>query len=221
MKSDSTIIYQGDTLDADFVAFYESNDTSNIGKFIMVAELLTEFPDSASSIIAAITPENDLEEYLKDYYELYLDKISVADTIDSSDSTFVESLTEGAVSSIGESYFYALAYLFKEQHPAIVGSRFGDHSVTTDEPPLQTVNSSAIAVFPNPSTGKVLVKLQNPDEKIISLHVYNSTAKLVLSEPVNGNSFELHFEELREGIYFVRTVNDKNQVFSKSFHILR
>ncbi|HMT29870.1 MAG TPA: T9SS type A sorting domain-containing protein [Bacteroidia bacterium] len=74
---------------------------------------------------------------------------------------------------------------------------------------------------PNPSTGKVLVKLQNADEKMVSLHVYNSTGNLVLFEPVNGNSFELNFEELREGIYFVRTVNDKNQVFSKSFNILR
>ncbi|MBL0339586.1 MAG: T9SS type A sorting domain-containing protein [Bacteroidetes bacterium] len=67
----------------------------------------------------------------------------------------------------------------------------------------------------------MLVKLQNPDEKIISLHVYNSTGNVVLFDPVNGNSFELHFHELREGIYFVRTVNDKNQVHSKSFNILR
>ena len=67
----------------------------------------------------------------------------------------------------------------------------------------------------------VMVKLQNKDDKIISLYVYNSTGNMVLFEPVNGNSFELRFEDLREGIYFVRTINDKNQVHAKSFNILR
>jgi len=220
MKSDSTIIYQGDSLDSDFEAFFVKSDISNIGKFILVTELLTDFPDSAYTILATINPDNDLETYLKEYNQLYFNKIRLADSLDSSDSTFVESLTEGTISTIGESYFYALAYLFKEQHPAMVGSRLTNQTTAATEPNY-SVNSTAISVYPNPSTGRVMVKLQNQDDKIISLYVYNSTGNMVLFETVNGNSFELRFEDLREGIYFVRTINDKNQVHAKSFNILR
>ena len=210
----------GDSLDSDFEAFFAKSDTANIGKFILVAELLTEFPDSANTIVAAITPDNDLETYLKEYYQLYSDKISIADTLDSSDSTFVESLTDGTISTMGESYFYALAALFKEKHPAIVGSRIANQTTAVTEPNY-SVNSTAISVYPNPSTGRVMVKLQNKDDKIISLYVYNSTGNMVLFEQVNANSFELRFEDLREGIYFVRTINAKIQVHPKSFNILR
>jgi hypothetical protein len=61
MKLDSTIVYQGDSLDASFEAFFQRHDSSNIGKFFLVKSLIEREPDSALAILEAIVPENNIE----------------------------------------------------------------------------------------------------------------------------------------------------------------
>jgi hypothetical protein len=58
-------------------------------------------------------------------------------------------------------------------------------------------------IYPNPGIGQINLELQNPENRPLSLGVYNITGQLVLSKPLNSDSYLKQSLALPKGIYQV------------------
>ena len=123
MKIDTSIINVGDSLDVYFESFYNQLDTSNAGVFHKIQSLLETIPDSALMLIEAMVPENEIEEKLLSYYQIYFDALYADDNLSSTDSALVMEWAQGNIALSGNTYFYSLATMFEEKHPELVSLR--------------------------------------------------------------------------------------------------
>lgn len=69
---------------------------------------------------------------------------------------------------------------------------------------IEEVVTGSIDVYPNPTTG--LVKIQTLVNEQIS--VYDSSGKLIFSEVVNADSFEIDLSDFDNGMYFITAVSE-------------
>ncbi len=219
MKADSTIIYLGDSLDEDFEAYFIRHDTSNIGKFYLVETLIDRYPDSAMTIVANIDPDNEIESYLLEHYQRSQEIADRGGDLSDSDSTFYLERSEGMSITEGVVYYYALAKLFIEKHPVVVSSRIGKPIVESLQ--FKIESKTDLAVFPNPSTGVVRLKLSDPEMLISIAEIYNAMGEKLFSQQVEQNSFQLDMSSFGDGIYFARCVDNKNGFYMKSFNIFK
>jgi len=69
--------------------------------------------------------------------------------------------------------------------------------------------SFELAVYPNPSKGKITVDLSHPKSESNDLEVYNAFGQLVYAVPINSTSTEVDLSAYSKGIYLFRIKNDK------------
>jgi len=69
--------------------------------------------------------------------------------------------------------------------------------------------------YPNPTVGKVKLEFYSPDEKLITIYVFNSMGKSISSEVFNPkegkNTFEVDLGSLPMGVYLVTISNQSNK----------
>jgi hypothetical protein len=220
MKLDSTIVYQGDSLDSDFEAFLERYDSTNIGKFYTVESLIEREPDSAIAVVQAITPENDIELYLKEYYQRELDIAERGYELLAADSAYFLERTVGIPTTNGEVYYHALGNLFIEQHIPLVSSRIGHQPQLQPSSDVNKSKSELIA-SPNPTTGQLKLQLSNQSVKISFVEIYNSLGKLVINKTVDNNEYQLDMTPYSQGIYYIRCIDQSKKYYTKSFNLLK
>ena len=220
MKADSTIIYQFDSFDADFIAYFTRHDTTNIGKLYLVESLIDRYPDSAMTIIGNIDPDNEIESYLLEHYYRSQEIADRGGDLSASDSAFYLERTVGTSITDGVVYYYGLANLFIEKHPTVASSRIGQQTII--ESPQSILESKTdLSVFPNPSTGSVRLKLSDPEMVISIAEIYNSMGEKIISQRIDQNSFQVDMSSFGNGIYFARCKDTKNEYHIKSFYILK
>jgi hypothetical protein len=220
MKLDTTIIYQGDSLDADFETFFETHESTNIGKFDLVKSLIEREPDSAMAILEFITPDNNIESYLIEHFQRTRDIADRGDELSSSDSAFYMERTVGSPTTDGEVYYYGFGNLFIEQHLPILSARIGQQP--TIEQPITVVNNkSEMLIFPNPTTGVLNIRLSEQETKLSRIEIYNSMGELVISKEIANNHYKIDMSSYNQGIYFIRGVDQSKKYYSKSFNLLK
>ncbi|OQA08674.1 MAG: hypothetical protein BWY67_01463 [Bacteroidetes bacterium ADurb.Bin397] len=220
MKTDSTIIYQGDSLDADFEAFFQRHDSSNIGKFYLVKSLIEREPDSAMVILETILPENNIEFYMVENYQRIQDITERNGKLTAADSAFYLERTVGTPTTDGEAYYYGLGNLFIEQHIPIVSSRIGQQP-SIEQPALALSERSELQIFPNPTTGELNIRLSKQETKLSGVEIYNAFGELVITKKPDQNSFQLDMTSYHQGIYFVRCMDELKNYYTKSFNLLK
>jgi hypothetical protein len=220
MKLDSTIVYQGDSLDASFEAFFQRHDSSNIGKFFLVKSLIEREPDSAFAILEAIVPANNIETFMVENYQRLQDITERDGELTAADSAFYLERTVGTPTTDGEAYYYGLGNLFIEQHIPIVSSRIGQQP--SIEQPITVVNNkSEMLIFPNPTTGVLNIRLSEQETKLSRIEIYNSMGELVISKEIENNHYLLDMSSYNQGIYFIRVVDQSKKYYTKSFNLLK
>jgi hypothetical protein len=105
MKTDTSIKHVGDSSDVYFEAFYNQLDSSNTGFFHKIQSLIETIPDSALILIEAMVPENELEEKLLAFYQIYFDALYADDNLSATDSAQVLEWTQGNVGTFRGSVF--------------------------------------------------------------------------------------------------------------------
>ncbi len=220
MKLDSTIIFQGDSLDADFEAFVERHDTSNIGKFYMVESLIERETDSAMVILESISPENNIETYLIEHYQREREIAERNYELSSADSSFYLERSVGIPTTEGDVYYHGLGNLFIEQHVPIVASRMGLQP-PIPQPEVDVAKNTDLVIFPNPTTGLLTIRISDPQTKLSHIEIYNSMGDLVISTLVENNSYLMDMTSYNQGIYFIRCIDQSKKYYSKSFNLLK
>jgi hypothetical protein len=220
MKLDSTIIYRGDSLDADFEAFFQRHDSSNIGKFFLVKSLIEREPDSAMAILEAIIPANNIETFMVENYQRIQDITERDGELTADDSAFYLERTFGTPTTDGEAYYYGLGNLFIEQHIPIVSSRIGQQP-SIEQSILATSDRSELQIFPNPTTGVLNILLSKQETKLSVIEIYNAFGELVITKKVEQNSCQLDMTFYHQGIYFIRCMDELKNYYTKSFNLLK
>ncbi len=220
MKLDSTIVYQGDSLDASFEAFFQRHDSTNIGKFYLVKSLIEREPDSAIAILETILPANNIETFMVENYQRLQDITERDGELTAADSAFYLERTVGTPTTDGEAYYNGLGNLFIEQHIPIVSSRIGQQP--SIEQPITVVNNkSEMLIFPNPTTGVLNIRLSKQETKLSGVEIYNAFGELVITKKPDQNSFQLDMTSYHQGIYFVRCMDELKNYYTKSFNLLK
>lgn len=220
MKLDSTIIYQSDSLDVDFEAFFENHDTTNIGKFYMVESLIERETDSAMVILESISPENNIETYLIEHYQREREIAERNYELSSADSSFYLERSVGIPTTEGDVYYHGLGNLFIEQHVPIVASRMGLQP-PIPQPEVDVAKNTDLVIFPNPTTGLLTIRISDPQTKLSHIEIYNSMGDLVISTLVENNSYLMDMTSYNQGIYFIRCIDQSKKYYSKSFNLLK
>lgn len=81
------------------------------------------------------------------------------------------------------------------------------------------LGSAGFAVLPNPIQGTGKIKFNNPTNSEFTFEVFSTKGALVYSQEVNGEEIELNSTLLKNGVYFFRIHNNKNN-FNGRFSVL-
>ncbi|MBK7388251.1 MAG: T9SS type A sorting domain-containing protein [Bacteroidetes bacterium] len=219
MKIDSSIINVGDSLDVYFEAFYDQLDTSNSGVFYKIQSLIETIPDSALILIEAMVPENELEEKLLAFYQIYFDAFYTDDNLSSTDSAVVMEWTQGNIALSGNTHFYSLATMFEEKHPELISLRSSGTPSNSAENSLVYSNDN-VEVFPNPADQNVTVKMANSSSVITKIQIINSMGKIVATYAPDNSTYLLNLKGIAPGLYFLK-IYCLNTEYNKKIQIIR
>ncbi|MBS1624028.1 MAG: T9SS type A sorting domain-containing protein [Bacteroidetes bacterium] len=86
---------------------------------------------------------------------------------------------------------------------------------------ISQVHSTKLSIYPNPSTGKLSISVDNSARAIGTLELSDITGKILLSDEIENNTMELDLSEYTNGIYILRTENSKDNDCSISKIILQ
>ncbi|MBL0050578.1 MAG: hypothetical protein IPP29_03175 [Bacteroidetes bacterium] len=125
MKSDSTIIYQGNSDDIYYQQFFNDIAQTNIGAFAQINELATDSTNitTAQNINTAIVDTNNIEYYKKTVNNIYIYTYAndVAPSI--MDSAVLDNISALNFYEAGDAIYVAASMLDKEIHPQYVAMR--------------------------------------------------------------------------------------------------
>ena len=78
--------------------------------------------------------------------------------------------------------------------------------------------SNSITVFPNPSTGKLIINSGNKDVKLVALRVYDVIGNVVFEKTIKSlgiSSQTIDLSKLSNGVYSIQFVTDKGATNKK------
>ena len=82
---------------------------------------------------------------------------------------------------------------------------------------------SGLNIFPNPTHGKISITFSSNDNKVVNLKIFNSTGKLVLSQPILNNikTLSLDLSQCPEGAYLVIATTDRQTTFERKILLVK
>lgn len=211
MSRDSTIIFQDTLTDAPFISFYNEADSSNIGRFQLVACLS---PDSASRVSASslnlsITPLLDLETALQTVWDKYLTIVAAGDTLTGSDTLLLEQVGDLDYFSGGRAIYMAAAMLGKEVNPSIPPLRINPGNVNIPDPQSPAIKKQ-IKIYPNPATEYFV--LTGSDIEFKGVTLYDMHNKKVMEWDYILPDLPVSLNVI-SGIYAIRVITQNNEVY--------
>ena len=201
-----------------FHAFYNAMLAANIGKFDSVNIALRESDlESADAINESISDENNIEANNKIINNLIINKISVGDTLNSSDTTALEEIFTQHWDTAGLAVYSAAAILFKEYYTEVeeVSPRLAQQP--QQKPPAKEAGS--IKLFPNPANSKLYITGLTGEKNTIE--VYDCYGRLVYKKPNAEETSEIDISFLANGLYSFRVLNSTGICFKTTFALLK
>jgi hypothetical protein len=104
----------------------------------------------------------------------------------------------------GTSYFEQNGSVLAELKSAVTTGNIG-----------QLDSEMVVKVYPNPSNGNFSVSMQNMPEWQTKIEIVDIAGRIVESRQVSNNIEEFSLNNLRNGIYLVRTIAGTSQILSK------
>lgn len=88
------------------------------------------------------------------------------------------------------------------------------------------INTNIIRYFPNPFTENLSIQLQIPDDKNISINLYNNLGKSLFNKKyfINNGISILHLNELNDlakGVYLLQIIDDKNSALISTQKVIK
>jgi hypothetical protein len=97
----------------------------------------------------------------------------------------------------------------------IVSNNYINTKALELEPSEQPVNdellSPSLKVFPNPNNGTFTVQTSNFVEQT-TIQIFDNTGRIVYTTTTNNNKTEFVLNELKQGLYFIRTINNNTSL---------
>lgn len=217
LKSDTSIMYLGDTADAAYQQFYAAQQAGNIGKFEEVQNLIKDGEiQLAISKNEGVQDQKLIDYYLKTATEIYL-KTYCADNynLTAQQIDFLTALANITPWEGGEGVYiarYMLGIDIDYSNPNVQFST-GDGGIAEAE---------MLSVFPNPASNSITLSFAYAIEGGFVIEVYNHTGIKVLSETVNQTQaqYQLNTAKLKNGIYFI-SVRSNTETFKSKFTIIK
>jgi PKD repeat protein len=81
-----------------------------------------------------------------------------------------------------------------------------------------------IVVYPNPSTGEVNIRFANTKDKELSITVYDLSGKLIQEDVMrekHTDVFTMDLSQHKNGIYFIRVIDENSNVVAKKISLIR
>ncbi|WP_338409169.1 T9SS type A sorting domain-containing protein [uncultured Flavobacterium sp.] len=110
------------------------------------------------------------------------------------------------------------ASIYFDFNPAIVTNTFETEFIA----PLATslFNEKNISVYPNPAKNQIIISLENTNELIANINIYDVLGKKVIQlNKINKMSHQIDVSALNSGIYFIELITIKNQTLNRKFII--
>ncbi|MHB8260361.1 MAG: N,N-dimethylformamidase beta subunit family domain-containing protein [Bacteroidia bacterium] len=67
-------------------------------------------------------------------------------------------------------------------------------------------NNNEVSIYPNPTDGNLFIRLVNAENA--SVEVYNTLGQLVLSKPIHSTTESINLENLNQGVYTIRVIQN-------------
>jgi hypothetical protein len=210
MQLDTTILYQDSLTDAVYQAFFQREDSLNTGKFSTIRVLSSDSTTfgTAESMNELVFDEIDLETNLKYTNQTYFEKVAIGDTLNSSDSTALLTITDLPYYSNGEAFYMSIGMLGLEKTSYVPVLRMGQEEVPkANEKP--NIVQSRVLIYPNPASHSF--KIQSTNWTFQKVEVYDSKIQLVQEYKIidSHQNFPVSF---KPGIYGVKIVGENNEI---------
>ena len=79
--------------------------------------------------------------------------------------------------------------------------------------------SLEIMVYPNPAQDFIILKIKNYEVENLRYQLYDSNARLLLSNKVEGNETSIVMQNLKPSVYFLKVTDNKKVI--KTFKIIK
>jgi hypothetical protein len=210
IKLDTTILYQDSLTDAAYLAFFQREDSLNTGKFSTIRVLSSDSATfgSAESMNELVIDEIDLETNLKLTNQTYFEKIAIGDTLNSSDTTALLTITDLPYYSNGEAFYMSIGMLGLEKSPYVPALRMGQEAMPMATENLSQTNPEVI-IFPNPASHSFTI--QSSNWMLQKVEVYDSQMRLVHEGKYSGILQEISVY-FKPGIYGVKVIGVNNEI---------
>jgi len=126
---------------------------------------------------------------------------------------------------LGTMIYNSAAIYFDYEVPVItnqtyheVGEFFIDIEMSTEQTTTQAIHD--VKVFPNPFNEYADIVLMHPSKEVKSLSVCDAMGRVVLTAPLENNSYRIHKNQLPAGVYFF-TISDQQQLIKSGKVIIK
>jgi len=155
--------------------------------------------DNVSNNIVSFSWDNPTGCALEDGFNIYRDGTKINEDL------ITELYYSDTLESSGTYEYYTTAvYYFGESDPSNV-----ETVVITS---IEDNNKTTTSVFPNPVKDQVYIQSV---ENIERIELLNKLGKIILSEQVKGNLYQINVSDFDPGIYFLKIKNDQKVALQK------
>ena len=214
LKSDTSLMYLGDTADVMYQQFYTTEKISNIGMIQEIETLIKQGNDS----LAGVKTASMLDQKLIDYFRKQVNEIYL--------NTFAEgnyALTQEQIEILMP---IAVNYTPWEGGDAVYIARqmlnLDDEVIEADfakSPKTQPTNAKTMnaKLYPNPASDEVMIEFNNALNANAVLEIYGYTGNLLQSNQLKyGYQFiSVSVKDLKAGLYFYK-ITSVNEVVCKN-----
>jgi hypothetical protein len=88
-------------------------------------------------------------------------------------------------------------------------------SITSGVGVAELLSKANVSIYPNPTAGKLHVNLTGYKAEVITMNIFNSGGKVVMTEEIVRSSNEFNLSELPKGVYIVELRSGANKSSSK------
>jgi parallel beta-helix repeat protein len=202
--------------DSYYSGWYSTVASGNVGKLAAVEDSIkAKALTGAASLLATITPNGTPETNRVTVLGIYLNtwaKDSM--TLDSITRVNLHAVADLAPISGGTAVYDARAMLFEEIH---------DSSALRMAPSPIVRENIPGHIYPNPTTGVMMLNYELPEGKTGSLQLYDITGRVIHSYALSAGTQVQQFNaaELPAGLYFYTVFVDGNAVLSEKVVIIK
>jgi Secretion system C-terminal sorting domain len=195
-----------DTMDIYFQEFYSKIDTSNIGYFHSISDTISNnYALESIAIFENIKDSTFWDESSKVFLSMYAANVAGLDTLNYTDSIYIENLANTLPLLVGTSSYMAASWLELEVHHQIESSGSRLSSNTSAKEYLE------LKLFPNPVNSDLNVTI-TPQQNTGIIEIFDLSLRSILKIPYSNT---INIANLISGVYLLKFSNDNIRINKK------